>query len=222
MTTTAQGTSGDELDEDLDGPDAPEDEMSRRWGVLLVVTSALGFLAAMVLTVDRFHLLADPEAQFVCDINPFVACGPVMSSAAGALFGFPNPLLGIGGFAVTGTLGVVVASGLRLPRWVLVCLQVAVLAAAAFITWLQFQSLHVINALCLWCMLVWLVTIPLVVTTTVTTLRTGALGAGAQRVGRALRDWQWVLVLAWYVVVATAVVLRFYREFARFYFGITL
>ncbi len=219
------GPDEDDLDEDWDDepgdgtdPHAP----SRRWGLLLVVGSALGFLASMVLTIDRFKLLADPEAQFACDISPFVACGPVMSSAAGALFGFPNPLLGIAGFAITGTLGVMVASGVRPPRWVLLGLQLGVLAAAVFISWLQFQTLYVVNALCLWCMLVWVVTIPIAVTTTVTTMRSGALGSALQRAGVALRDWQWVLVVAWYVVVASLVVLRFYREFARYYFGVTL
>ncbi|SDD58648.1 vitamin K epoxide reductase family protein [Auraticoccus monumenti] len=220
-------TDGDDFDEDDDaagdpGADELDDRPSRRWGLLLVITSALGWLAAMWLTVDRFVLLADPEATFVCDISPFVACGPVMSSAAGELFGFPNPLLGISGFAITGALGVMVASGARPPRWVLAALQVAVLAAAVFISWLQFQSLHVINALCLWCMLVWAVTIPIVVTTTVTALRTGTFGPALQRVGRALRDWQPVIVITWYVVVVSAVVLRFYAEFARYFFGISL
>lgn len=226
----ADGFDEDAVDEDAvdedayDDVDAGEvdDRPSRRWGLLLVITSALGWLAAMWLTVDRFALLADPDATFACDISPFVACGPVMSSAAGALFGFPNPLLGIGGFAVTGALGMMIASGARPPRWLLACLQVAVLAAAVFISWLQFQSLHVINALCLWCMLVWTVTIPIVVTTTVTALRAGTFGPALQRVGRALRDWQPVIVIAWCVVVASAIVLRFYAEFARYFFGIAL
>ena len=243
MTTTAEGPAGrsrdaahaidargtddvpepgeDALEDDDEGSDV-DDRPSRRWGLLLVITSALGWLAAMWLTVDRFALLADPEAVLACDISPFVACGPVMSSAAGELFGFPNPLLGIGGFAVTGALGVMVASGARPPRWVLAALQVAVLAAAVFISWLQYQSLHVINALCLWCMLVWTVTIPIVVTTTVTALRAGTFGPALQRVGRAVRDWQPVIVIAWYVVVVSAIVLRFYAEFARYFFGIAL
>lgn len=230
MTTTAKdvratdpGDHDPELvDDDLDLETEDDASPSRRWGLLLVIGSALGWLAAMWLTVDRFVLLSNPDATFVCDVSPFVACGPVMSSAAGALFGFPNPLLGIAGFAITGTLGVMVASGVRPPRWVLAGLQVAVLAAGVFISWLQYQSLHVINSLCLWCILVWIVTIPIVVTTTVTNLRIGTFGVGMRRIGRTLRDWQWVIVVAWYVIVFSAVALRFYREFARFYFGVTL
>ena len=92
----------------------------RGWGLLLVIGSAIGFLAAMILTIDRIRLLTDPQVALVCDISPFVTCGPVMSSAAGALFGFPNPLLGIAGFAIAGTTGMVLLAGARLARWYLV------------------------------------------------------------------------------------------------------
>ena len=73
----------------------------------------------MILTIDRIKLLTDPQVALVCDISPFVTCGPVMSSRAGALFGFPNPLLGIAGFALAGTTGMVLLAGARLARWYL-------------------------------------------------------------------------------------------------------
>ena len=158
---------------------AAEDEPGRRgWGLLLVIGSAIGFLAAMILTIDRIRLLTDPQVALVCDISPFVTCGPVMSSTAGALFGFPNPLLGIAGFAIAGTTGMVLLAGARLARWYLVGFEVGCLAAAVFITWLQTQSLYVIGALCIWCMCVWAVTIPIVVVTTAHTLSAGAFGDG--------------------------------------------
>ena len=144
----------------------------------MVVAGALGLLAAMVLTIDRFRLLEDPSTQLACNLSPFIACGPVMQSKAGALFGFPNPLLGIIGFSVVLTTGVLRSAGAALPRWYHRGLQVGVLAAAVFITWLQTQSLYVIGALCLWCMLVWTVTIPLVVVVTLENAATGRLGAG--------------------------------------------
>ena len=151
-----------------------------------MIGSAIGFLAAMILTIDRIKLLTDPQVALVCDISPFVTCGPVMSSAAGALFGFPNPLLGIAGFAIAGTTGMVLLAGTRLARWYLVCFEIGCLAAAVFITWLQTQSLYVIGALCIWCMWVWAVTIPIVVVTTAQTFGAGAFGEGARRVGRVI------------------------------------
>ena len=77
----------------------------RRIGLLMVVAGALGLLAAMVLTIDRFRLLEDPGTQLACNLSPFIACGPVMQSRAGALLGFPHPLLGIVGFSVVLTTG---------------------------------------------------------------------------------------------------------------------
>ena len=191
-------------------------------GVLMVVAGALGLLAAMVLTIDRFRLLQDPSAHLACNLSPFIACGPVMQSRAGALFGFPNPLLGIIGFSVVVTTGVVRVAGAALPRWYHRGLQVGVLLAAVFITWLQTQSLYVIGALCLWCMLVWSVTIPLTVAVTLDNAAGGRLGAGLQRVGTRLRPYTVTVVAVWYLVVLTAIGLRFYREFALFWFGVAL
>ncbi len=63
----------------------------RRLGLLLVVGGVIGFIAAFTLTVERIKLAGDPNAALSCDINPFISCGSVMTTWAGALFGFPNP-----------------------------------------------------------------------------------------------------------------------------------
>lgn len=221
----ADGLTDGELEDDAD----PEDTgpagfvgQGRALGVLMVVSGALGLLAAMVLTIDRFTLLADPDAHLACNLSPFIACGPVMESRAGELFGFPNPLLGIIGFSVVLTTGVVRLAGAALPRWYQRGLQVGVLLAAVFITWLQTQTLYVIGALCLWCLLVWTVTIPLVVAVTLENAAAGRLGGGLQRVGTRLRPFTVTIVAVWYLVVLAAVGLRFYREFALFWFGVAL
>ena len=194
----------------------------RRVGVLMVVAGTLGLLAAMVLTIDRFRLLEDPSTQLACNLSPFIACGPVMQSRAGALFGFPNPLLGIIGFSVVLTTGVLRSAGLALPTWYHRGMQLGVLAGAVFITWLQTQSFYVIGALCLWCMLVWSVTIPLVVVITLENAATGRLGSGLARAGARLRPYAVTFVAVWYLAVVAAIGLRFYREFALYWFGVAL
>jgi uncharacterized membrane protein len=190
--------------------------------VLLVLGGALGLLAAMMLTIDRIRLLEDPSATLACNISPFIACGPVMQSRAGALFGFPNPLLGIIGFTVLVSTGAALLARARVARWYWLGLQVGVVLAAVFITWLQTQSLYVIGALCLWCILVWTVTIPIVVAVTIHNLAAGHLGRRAVRVGTALVGYQVTLVAVWYLVVIGAIALRFYREFALLWFGVAL
>ena len=209
------------VDHEKGDPARPQ-PYGRRLAVLLVVTGSLGLLAAMVLTIDRIRVLQNPSTELACNISPFIACGPVMESRAGALFGFPNPLLGIIGFSVLLTTGAVGLTGARLPHWYRRGLQVGVVAAAVFITWLQTQSLYVIGALCLWCMLVWAVTIPVVVTVTLSNAAAGALGPGLVALGRRLRSYSVTVVAVWYLVVIAAIGLRFYREFALFWFGIAI
>lgn len=211
------GEGGEPANGDLDR------SSGRPWlGVLLTVAGALGLLAAAVLTVDRFRLLADPGATLACDLSPFVACGPVMTSRAGALLGFPNPLLGLAGFPVVVVTGVLLLGRTSLPRWYWRGLQVAVLLAAAFITWLQTQSLYVIGALCLWCLLVWAVTIPVVVAVTLHNAAAGHLGRRLARRGRRWQPYGVTVVAVWYLLVLGTVGLRFYRDFALYWFGIAL
>lgn len=226
MDETAVESIGDDLtDTDLtdtdDGTDT-DPAPSRPWGILLAVGSLIGFIASMILTIDRITIAGNPDANLACNISPFVTCGPAMLSRAGAIFGFPNPLLGIAGFAIAGTLGVLIASGVRLPRWTRIGLQLGVIGAAVLITFLQWTSFYVINALCIWCMTVWAVTIPIVVVTTLENLRDGVFGERARRIGERLHDWQPVIIIAWYVIVVAVLALRFYAQFARYWFGVSI
>lgn len=195
---------------------------SRAYPLLLIICGSLGFIASMALTIERFHLLQNPEAKLSCDINPFIACGPVMTSAAGSLFGFPNPLIGIAGFAVVITIGAALLARARFANWFLIGFAVGTLLAGVFITWLQSQTLYVIGKLCPWCMLVWAVTIPVVVGTVIRALTAGALGARARAVGERLAAFQLSIVAIWYLVVIAAVGLRFYRDFALYWFQVAL
>lgn len=195
---------------------------ARTYPLLLIICGAIGFVAAMALTIERIHLLQDPEAKLSCDLSPFVACGPVMSSPAGSLFGFPNPLLGIGGFAVVITVGAALLAGARFANWFKIGFAVGTLLSAVFITWLQSQSLYVIGKLCPWCMLVWAITIPIVASTVIKTLAEGALGDRAQAIGQRLAGFQISIIAVWYLIVIAAIGLRFYRDFALYWFQVAL
>ena len=103
LPTHADGSDATAVDEgDLGVAGGPLSE--RRLGLLLLVAGLVGFAAAFVLTVEKFLLLTNPFYVPSCSVNETVSCGPVMSSPQAELFGFPNPLLGIAGFAVVITL----------------------------------------------------------------------------------------------------------------------
>lgn len=128
---------------------------------LLLVGGLVGLVAAFVLTVERFALAADSSYIPTCSINPVLSCGSVMTTLQASVFGFPNPLLGIAGFAVVAATGAALLAGGRLAQWYWLGLQVGATAGVVFMHWLIVQSLYRIGALCPYCMAVWAVTVPI-------------------------------------------------------------
>ncbi|MEV6399608.1 vitamin K epoxide reductase family protein, partial [Streptomyces sp. NPDC051907] len=139
----------------------PEEGVGARRGLalLLVITGAAGLLAAWVITLDKFKLLEDPNFTPGCSLNPVVSCGSIMKSEQAAVFGFPNPMLGLAAYAAVVAVGAGLLAGARYRRWFWLGLNAGTAFGVGFCTWLQYQSLYSINALCLWCSLAWVATI---------------------------------------------------------------
>jgi uncharacterized membrane protein len=131
----------------------------RGLALLLVVTGAAGLLASWVITLDKFKLLEDPDFTPGCSLNPVVSCGSVMESDQAAAFGFPNPMLGLVAYGVVICVGVSLLAGARFPGWYWLSFAAGCLFGVGFVSWLQFESLYRINALCLWCCLAWVATV---------------------------------------------------------------
>ncbi|HET6355282.1 vitamin K epoxide reductase family protein, partial [Streptomyces sp.] len=132
---------------------------SRAFSWLLVITGAAGLLASWVITIDKFKLLEDPGFTPGCSLNPVVSCGNIMKSEQASAFGFPNPMLGLVAYSMVIAIGVALLAGARYRRWYWLGLNAGCLFGVGFCTWLQYQSLYEINALCLWCSLAWIATI---------------------------------------------------------------
>jgi len=136
----------------VDGPARPSG--GRGLAVLLLVGGLVGFAAAFVLAVEKFRVLTNPFYVPSCSVNATVDCGSVMTSPQAEVFGFPNPLLGIAGFAVVAATGAALLAGARLAGWYWAGLQAGVTAGVVFVHWLIGQSVLVIGALCPYCMVV--------------------------------------------------------------------
>jgi len=190
--------------------DASAQPESRTPGLLLAVTGALGLLASFVLSVDKVQQLQDKiagkESVFSCDFSAWVSCGTVIGSAQSAAFGFPNAFIGVVGFSVVLTLGVVWLAGAPVTGWIWAGLQAGTVFGIAFVTWLQFQSLYRIGALCPYCMVVWAVMIPLFVGVTRHSLQRWAPSAGLTRF---VSNWTVLIVALWYVAVLAAIWFEF-------------
>lgn len=122
------------------------------WTMLVAGFIALG--AAFVLTVEKFHLLEQPDAVLTCSINLVLNCSTVMQSWQSAVFGFPNMLIGLMAFPVVITIAVLGLARVQFPRWFLIAANIGFALGAVFAYWLFFQSLYAIQVLCPWCLVV--------------------------------------------------------------------
>lgn len=200
----------EELDDLDDLEVGPGPVRLRSYGAGLAVLGAIGLLAAFTLTVDRIKLLQDPTYTPSCNFNPVLSCGSVMVTDQAAVLGFPNPLLGILGFTVVVTLGVVLATGARVPTWVLGGLAAVSLVAWGFVHWLAFESLYSINALCPWCLVVWAVTAPIALWSLLVVLRLTRGATGGGRVVAAVWSARYLVLLCWYLLVVVLILERFW------------
>jgi uncharacterized membrane protein len=210
MARNLEIDASDDVEIDLDAPDEHQLAGGTRRGLatLLVAAGAVGFVTAFVLAVERIALLEDPDYVPTCSFNPVLSCGSVMQTWQAEAFGFPNPLIGIAAFAVVTTVGVVLLTGATLPRWFWLGLEGGALFGVGFVQWLIFQSLYSIGALCPYCMVVWVVTIPIFWYLTVHNLQAGHLPSPTGLRRFAVRNRGLVLV-AWYLVVVGLVLVRF-------------
>lgn len=134
---------------------------------VLVIGGIIGLLASSILTVEKMHVLANPDYQPSCSISPVVACSPVMTSWQASTFKFPNMFLGLAGFGMVWAVAMMLFAGAtKLKKWFWWCFQAGATFGVLFITWLQYSSLYDIQKLCIYCMVVWTVTIPIFWTTT--------------------------------------------------------
>lgn len=122
---------------------------------VLLFAGVLGLFASIRLIIEKVSVLADSSYVPSCDINPVLSCGSVINTAQAAVFGFPNPTIGIVSFSVVVTLAVLMVFNVSLPSFVHIGLLVGSILGFIFVCYLIYQSLYTISALCPWCMVVW-------------------------------------------------------------------
>jgi uncharacterized membrane protein len=173
-------------------------------GSFLIVASVGGFFAAFRLTVDKVGTYVNPSVAPSCNVSPLVQCGENLNSWQGSLFGFPNPLLGIGGWIAVLMVGIMLLAGLRFRRWFWIAFNVGVAGALALVIWLILQSIFGLGTLCPWCMATWFVTIPVFWAVTLYNLKSGniPLPDSGRRFFAAAYGWIPLIVLVSYLVVA--------------------
>jgi len=182
------------------------------FGWFLLITATVAWVASATLVLERLELYRNPNAALSCDVNPWISCGSVMQKSQAAIFGFPNPFIGIVAFAVVITTAMALLSGAKLGRWYWIGVQTGITLGMALVCWFWFQALYVIAILCPYCMVVWSMMIPLFVWTTVRNLNHGVIPA-PPALTKFVSEWAWVIVGLLYLAVASTIFFRFMHLF---------
>lgn len=199
---------------ELDAAEAAHRDRGLSW--LLVVTGAIGAVAAFVLLLERIQLFLDPSYVPTCSINPILSCGSVMTTEQARVFGFPNAIIGVAAFPVVVAVGAGILAGAAYARWFWLGLQLGVTFGIGFVAWLVAQSLYDIGALCPYCMVVWAVMIPLFWAVTRRNVEAGVLGEALRDSGpgRVVVSWSVLLTALSYLVVLVLVLTEFWNYFS--------
>lgn len=185
--------------------------LSKYLAWIYVVGGALGLAAAFVLTLEKIELLKDPAHQLSCSLNPVLSCGSIIGSDQASAFGFPNPFIGIAGFSVVITIGMAIFAGAKFKKWFWQGLQIGSLLGVIFVHWLIHESLYEIGALCLYCMLVWSVTMPIFWYTTLRNINEGDLKmVKSESLKKFIFDHHLDILVSWYVIVIVLILVRFW------------
>lgn len=196
---------------DPNPPSAAAFRPSRAMAVWWICAGTAGWIVSFLLYHEYIGQLTGGDPLISCSISPVVTCGPNLLSPGGNLLGFSNSIIGMVLFLgpiFAGVTALAAREGVRGWYWRVFAL--CVTGAFLLVHFFAYRSVFEYSSLCPWCMIIWLVTIPLFGTVIGWTLRAGVWGTGAVvvRVGGVILSWLPLLVLADYLVIAIAAQVR--------------
>lgn len=179
----------------------------------VLVAAILGLVAALTLSIEKYHLLQNPDAILTCSFNLVLNCSVVMQTWQASVLGFPNSLIGVALYPAAIVLALFALSKVELPYWIRITAQVIAILGAFFAYWLFFQSVYVIEVLCPWCLVVTFATTLILASITHYNLRENtfklskSLNAKVQAFMQS--DYDKLITAAWIVLLICLVVLKF-------------
>jgi uncharacterized membrane protein len=186
---------------------------------IFIVCGSIGLICASIILYEKMAILQNPGFVPSCNLNPTISCGSVMKSEQSHAFGVSNPFIGMAAFPVIITTGVVLLMGNKLKRWYWLGLEVGMALGVVFIHWLFFQSVYRINALCPYCMVVWVMVMTLFWYTTLYIIQTGALRlrGWAQKAGWFARRHHLDIAGLWILAAAGIILNHFWYYYGQFF-----
>lgn len=179
---------------------------------LLIILGFIGLIAAFILTMEKITILKNPDYSPSCNLNPVLSCGSIIITKQASAFGFPNPFIGLAGFAVVITVGMGMLAGASYKKWFWKGLNIGALLGYIFVHWLIFESLYDIGALCIYCMVVWTITAPIFWYTTLYNLRHKNIKTpkALKKAVEFAQQHHLDILLSWYALVILATLTKFW------------
>lgn len=184
----------------------PTKSLNPAVGIAVMMFSLLGLVSSVMLLQSELDVLADPEANLICDVNPLIGCSSSLLSPQAHLLGIPNSALGLAAFSALLALGAVITFRGSLPKIVWWGLSAGVLGGLVFVAYFLFQSVAAFRTLCPYCMLTWVATLGALPVVLGAAGATGALGTRLISAGRSTLRYSWAIALALYLLVILVVV----------------
>ena len=177
--------------------------------LVIIVSGFIGLISSFMLAVETVEYIKDPTKTLACNINPIVSCSSVIDTPQGQIFGFMNPLLGVVAFSMLIVFGFAIFYKTKFPKWIWLSAQFVSLLGILFVHWLIFSSIYVLGSLCPYCMVVWLVTMPIAIYITLANAKSGMLGKSSNIIGHFLSKFHITILLVWYAIILALIISHF-------------
>lgn len=202
--------------EDAAAETSTEPDSDRSLAIWLFCAAAIALASSGMLVYERLQIFIDAGHSSICDINALLNCGTVMRTPQAELFGFPNPFIGLVAFPVLMVVAAGILAGARYRNWFWVATNVGLGMALVFVLWLWFQTTFVINALCLFCMIVWVMTAIMFVKVTVRNIVEGVVPAPAG-LRNSASGWTWFSISILLLLIFGIILIRFFSVITRMF-----
>lgn len=183
----------------------------RELAILLTVAGALGLWAAIELVLAELLVAADPGAALACDINPLIGCGTFITTWQAHALGISNAILGTAAFGALLATGLILLSGGRLGRWFWWLLTAGAAFALVALAFFVYTAFYEIRALCPYCLVVWLVVVPVVMHVPARAAQAGMLRL-PEKLTRTLVLDRWLITAALYAVIVLWALVHFWDQ----------
>ncbi len=174
-----------------------------------------GLIAMTWQAAERIAMLKNPTSPLSCNLNPVIDCGSVLDNRWAALFGFPNAFIGMAVFAMLTLAGILLLTGNKPNRafkHVMLALSTVLLL---FSLWFFSISLYVIAKICIFCLVGWVVAIPIFVYTLQYWLDDAKNTGWKGKLSKFLASNHLNVVITSYVIMAV----MYFVKFSEYYFG---